>query len=301
MLDVLIVGGGIAGQTAAIYAARKRLSHLLLAKHVGGQYLEAGEMVNYPGIVKTSGIGLYSALMEQMQFNNVRIQEGEEVKKIDALNQGFRVSTDKNIYTAKTLIIATGARPRRLNVPGEERLRNRGVTYCAICDGPLFSGLDVAVVGGGSAALEAVGFLKDIAKKIYVINIGKKFTAHTYLIDNVMSLKNVEIIFEAETQEIVGGDSVEAVVYKKDGRLHKLKVQGVVVSVGRIPATDFLKGFVELDEDGHVIVDCQMRTSVPGVFAAGDCTNSHEYQYVIAAGQGCMALLKAAKYLEGSR
>jgi alkyl hydroperoxide reductase subunit F len=297
MHDLIILGGGIAGQSAAIYAARKKMDYVLLAKELGGQYLRSGVILNYPGIVKTSGAELYSAMMEQLRFNGVVALEGEEANKIEKIAGGFRLSTDKGSYDARTMIIATGARPKKLKVPGEESLRNKGVVYCAICDGPLFSGSDVAIVGGGNVALEAVEFMKDIAKRIYVLNKRNEFAAHDYLIENAKKLPNVEIIYEAKTKEIIGKDSVSGLVYEKNGKDHTLGVQAVIVSVGREPETEFLKGFVELEEDGHVAIDCQTRTSVPGVFAAGDCASGHEYQYIIAAGQGCMALLKAAKYL----
>jgi thioredoxin reductase len=236
-------------------------------------------------------------MMEQFQVNEVVVREGEEAEEIENIVGGFRLTTDKGSYDTRTVIIATGARPKKLKVPGEEALRNRGVAYCAICDGPLFSGQDVAIVGGGNVALEAVEFMKDIAKKIYVLNKGNDFAAHAYLTENAKKLPNVELIYGAKTKEILGKDSVSGLVYEKGGKEHKLDVSAVIVSVGREPETDFLAGFLALEDDGHIIVDCQTRTSMPGIFAAGDCASGHEYQYVIAAGQGCMALLKAAKYI----
>jgi thioredoxin reductase (NADPH) len=139
--------------------------------------------------------------------------------------------------------------------------------------------------------------MKDIAKRTYVLNKGHAFVAHDYLIENARKLRNVELIYNAKTKQVVGKDSVSGIVYEKDGKEHELLVSAVIVSIGREPETDFLAGFLDLEEDGHIVIDCQNRTSVPGIFAAGDCASGHEYQYVIAAGQGCMALLKAAKYL----
>jgi NADH-dependent peroxiredoxin subunit F len=297
MHDLIILGGGIAGQSAAIYAARKKMDFILLAKELGGQYLQSGEILNYPGIVKTSGVELYSTMMEQLRENGVVAREGEEAKKLEKIAGGFRLTTDKGAYDTKTVIIATGARPKKLKVPGEESLRNKGVVYCAVCDGPLFSGRDVAIVGGGNVALEAVEFMKDIAKRIYVLNKRDAFVAHEYLIKNARKLSNVELIYNAKTKQIVGKDSVSGLVYETDRKEHELRVSAVIVSIGREPETDFLAGFLDLEEDGHIVVDCQTRTSVPGIFAAGDCAAGHEYQYIIAAGQGCMALLKSAKYI----
>ncbi|MBN2014151.1 MAG: NAD(P)/FAD-dependent oxidoreductase [Candidatus Altiarchaeota archaeon] len=301
MYDVVIIGAGIAGQTAAIYAARKRMDYLLLTKELGGQFLESGEILNYPGIVRTTGAEFSAVMREQLEFTNVKVWEGEVIKGIKKIKAGFKVVSDKGSYETQTVIIATGARPRRLSIPGEEEFRNKGVTYCSICDGPLFSGLDIAVVGGGNSALEAVDFTHKIAKKIYLINMGKKFSAHEYLIERIESYENVEVITEAETKEILGDEFVTGLVYKKKRRKYRVDVQGVIVEIGRTANVDFVKGFIELDDNGHIAVDCQMNTSVPGVFAAGDCAAGREYQYVISAGQGCMALLKAARYLANRR
>jgi NADH-dependent peroxiredoxin subunit F len=297
MYEVIIVGGGIAGCTAAVYASRKRMKFLLITKEFGGQFLESGEILNYPGIVKTDGAEFNSIFEKQMEFNAVKPNTGEKVEKIEKRDFGFKVTSDNNSYETKTIIIATGSKPRKLNVPGEDKYARKGVTYCSICDGPLFSGMDIAIIGGGNSALEGVDFTKDIAKKIYLINIGKKFDAHEYLIEKVASYKNVEIINEARTTEILGGKFVTGLAYEKSGNKNRLNVQGIIVEIGRIPATEFLEGFLELDNHKHIAIDCQGRTSVEGVFAAGDCASGHEYQYTIAAGQGCMALLKAARYI----
>jgi alkyl hydroperoxide reductase subunit F len=301
MYDVVIIGGGIAGQTAAIYASRKRMDFLLLTKELGGQFLNSSEILNYPGIIKTTGIEFKSVMDKQLEFNKVKPVEGETVERIEKIKDGFRVYGDRKSYETRTVIIATGAGPRKLNVPGEEEFAGKGVTYCSICDGPLFSGMDIAVVGGGNSALEAVDFTKDIARKIYLINIGREFNAHEYLIERVNSYGNVEVIKEAATKEILGDRFVNGLVYERDSKKHTLKVQGVIIEIGRTPNVDFLRGFLELDEHDHIAVDCQARTSVEGVFAAGDCTSGHEYQYITSAGQGCMALLKAARYLANKK
>ncbi len=296
MYDLIIIGAGIAGQTAAIYASRKRMNFLLLTKEFGGQFLESGEVLNYPGIIKTTGAEFSSVMEKQLEFNRVKVNEGG-VEKIEKTGEGFRVFCDRKTYDTKALIIATGAMPRKLNVPGEGEFTKKGVTYCSVCDGPLFSGMDIAVVGGGNSALEAVDFTGDIARRIYLINRGREFNAHEYLIERIRSYKNVEVIAEADTKEILGNKFVTGLRYEKKGRSHKINVKGVIIEIGRIPNTGFLRGFLELDDHDHIAIDCQSRTSVEGVFAAGDCASGHEYQYVISAGQGCMALLKAARYL----
>lgn len=297
MHEVIIVGGGIAGCTAAIYASRKRMRFLLITKKFGGQFLESGEILNYPGIVKTGGAEFSSIFEKQLEFNDIKPNTGETVETVEKAETGFKVISDKDSYETRTVIIATGSKPSKLDVPGEAQYANKGVTYCSICDGPLFSGKDIAIIGGGNSALEGVDFTKDIARKIYLINIGKEFNAHEYLIEKVTSYKNVEVINEARTTQILGDRFVTGLIYEKNGQKSRLDVGGIIVEIGRQPATDFLKGFLELDEHKHITIDCQGKASVEGVFAAGDCASGHEYQYTIAAGQGCMALLKAARYI----
>jgi alkyl hydroperoxide reductase subunit F len=301
MHDLIIIGGGITGQTAAIYAARKRMRFALITEELGGQFLESGEVLNYPGIVKTTGAEFSLIMEEQLKFNGVTPVEGEQARRIEKMNGGFRVHCARETYEARTVIIATGARARKLGVPGEDRLARKGLTYCSICDGPLFAGKEIAIVGGGNSALEGVNFTKEIAKKIYLINIEKKFNAHEYLVENVMSLKNVEVISEARTTEILGDGTVRGLRYVRGGETHDLAVEGVIIEIGRVPNTEFVKGFLELAPQGHILIDCWTRTSVEGIFAGGDCASGQEYQYVIAAGQGCMALIKASRYLANLR
>jgi alkyl hydroperoxide reductase subunit F len=299
MYETIIIGAGIAGLTAGIYAARKKMNFLCLTRQFGGQTLESGEILNYPGIVETNGFEFTEILRKQAEFNRVPIQEGEEVSRIEKRKGGFRVISNRGEYHTKSIILATGARARKLNVPGESRLANRGVSYCAICDGPLFAGKEVAVIGGGSSALEAADYLMQIAKRIYLVNIGRQFTAHEYLIDMITGQEKVKVIPDASTTAVLGEQVVEGIEYEQYGEKKKLSVQGVFVEIGRSPNTEFLQGFVELDIHNHVLIDCNTRTAVEGVFAAGDCSSIHEYQYTIAAGQGCTALLKVAKYLQG--
>ena len=198
-------------------------------------------------------------------------------------------------------MIASGARARRLGVPGEDKFQNKGLTFCAICDGPLFRGMDIAVMGGGSAALEAVDFVKDIAKKIYVVVLEDKFVAHEYLQESVRKMKNVEIIFNAKTKEFLGDNMLSGIKLDIKGKEKILNVKGVIVEIGRVPNTDFVADFVELDEHKHIIIDHTGATDLTGVYAAGDCCSAHEYQYIIAAGQSVMALLKIARYLAKKR
>ncbi|MFC1697696.1 NAD(P)/FAD-dependent oxidoreductase [Nanoarchaeota archaeon] len=296
MYDTIIIGAGISGLTAALYAERKKMNFKILATQIGGQFMVSGEVLNYPGIIKTTGVEFLKIMEDQMKFNNVKV-DNETVKEIKKVGTNFKIITDKGKYDSKSIIMATGSKPRMLNVPGEGEFAKKGVTYCSICDGPLFAGKDVAVIGGGDSALEAVDFLKDIVNKIYMIVRGDKFKGHQYLIDRVTKNKKVECIFEANTSQIVGDKFVTGLKYEKDGKETEIKLQGVIIEAGRLPNTELVKDFVKLDPDGHIMIDCQTHSSVPGLFAAGDCGDGHEYQYVIAAGQGSMALIKAARYL----
>jgi thioredoxin-disulfide reductase len=298
--DSVIIGAGIAGLTAAIYAARKKMKFEILSSDLGGQFMVSGEVLNYPGIIKTTGTEFAAIMGKQMKFNDVNVK-AETVKKVSKIKDNFKVITSKAEYYTKTVIIATGARARKLNVPGEDKFANKGLTYCSICDGPLFKGKEVAVIGGGDAALEAVDFLKDIVSKIYLVAIGDKFTGHEYLQERVKKNPKVEILFNAKTKEILGDKFVSGIRLEQNGKEKELKVKGVIVEIGRVPNTEFAKDLVDIDEHGHIIIGCQGHTSVPGIFAAGDCASGHEYQYVIAAGQGCMALIKAARYLANKK
>ena len=297
LYGTIIIGSGLAGCTAAIYAARKRMNFLLLTDTFGGQFLESGNIYNYPGIHKISGFD-FSALMEkQLEYNNITPLTGVRVTKLQKQGKNFQVITDNKKYLARSLIITTGARARELAVDGEQQYKNKGLTYCAICDGPLFKNKDVTVIGGGNSALEAADFLLNIAKSITILNLNPAFNAHEYLIEQISSHKKVKIINNAQTLKILGNTFVSGIKYKQKNQVKTLKTQGIFVEIGRIPNTNFLKGFLKLDEHQHIIINQTTQTSVPGVFAAGDCSSVHEYQYVIAAGQGCTALIKAARYL----
>jgi len=298
MYDTIIIGAGIAGLTAAMYAARKRMKYEIIAAEFGGQFMVSGEILNYPGIVKTSGVELNSIMEKQMKFNDVQVVK-ERVKEVKKVGQNFKVVTGKKIYNTKTVIVTTGSHPRKLNVPGEKEFEKKGVTYCSVCDGPLFSGMDVAIVGGGDSALEAVDFMKNIASKIYLIVRGDSLKGHEYLIEKVKNNSKVEILFKTNTMEILGDKLVTRIKVEQEGEEKELAVGGVIIEIGRLPNTEPFSKLVKLDEHHHIEIDGQGQTNVPGIFSAGDCASGHEYQYIIAAGQGCMALLKAARYLAG--
>jgi NADH-dependent peroxiredoxin subunit F len=296
LLDTLIIGAGIAGMTAAVYASRKRMNYKIVGETLGGQLLQTAEILNYPGIVKTTGAEMQRTLKMQAEYNNIEVI-GDKATEIERKGRFFSVEAGGKKYKTKSVIAATGARPRKLNIPGEKEYTNKGLTYCSICDGPLFSGLDVAVVGGGNAALEAVDFMKEIAGKIYVVTDENDFRAYEYLQERALNSKKVNPIYGAKVTEVLGDKLVTGLKITVDGSQKTLDVGGVIVEIGRTPNTELFSSLLELDSDGHIVIDCMTQTTMPGVFAAGDCASGHEYQYTIAAGQGCMALIKAARYL----
>lgn len=299
--DLIIVGAGIAGLTAAIYASRKRMDYAILSSDFGGQFMVSGEVLNYPGIVKTTGVEFRSIMEEQITFNNITVQT-ETVTNIQQNDGIFTVAcTSGTTYTTKAVIMATGGKARSLGVSGEKEFEKKGVTYCAICDGPLFSEKKVAVVGGGNSALEAVDFLKSIASEIHLLVRGDQLKGYEYLKENVIEYPNVTLHYKTSVEEIKGDTFVDTVRIRENGEEQDLPVDGVFVQIGRVPNTEPVRDLVTCDETGHIVIDCNTHTSVSGVFAAGDCASGTEYQYVISAGQGCMALIKAAMYIANQK
>ena len=296
--ETLIIGAGFSGITVAIYASRKRMNYLVLSGDIGGQIAVSGEIGNYPGFAQTNYLEFQKNLNKQLAHNHVHIKQGTMVKSVTKKDNVFTIETDTGTYKSYTLIMAQGARARTLNVPGEDEYAKRGVSYCAICDGPLFTNKTVAVIGGGNSALEAVDFMINIADKTYMIVLGPELKGHQALIDNVKGQKKVEIIYNARTTEIFGdGKKVTGLKYDQKGKVHELGLEGIFIEIGRIPNTEIVKSFVELDRDGHIVVNKHSETNVPGCYAAGDVSDVHEYQFIIAGGMGCMALLRAANYL----
>jgi thioredoxin reductase len=296
--EVIIIGGGIAGMSAALYAARGRLDYVIISPDFGGQMNVSGEIENYPGMAHTNFAEFQDKFQEQMKVNEIEFID-ENVKEIKKLDDGhFLVVTDKAKYESESVILCTGARARHLNIPGEQEYEKKGVTYCHVCDGPLFKGRDVAIVGGGDAALEAAAGMLRIARKLYLITINPKMTGHEYLIERIVGQDNVEIVANAKTVKIVGEKQATGIIVEQNGKQRTLPVGGIIVEIGRVPNAELAKGLCDIDADGHIIIDKGMQTSVPGIFAAGDCADGHEYQYVISAGQAVTALLKAQRFLK---
>jgi len=300
MHELIIIGAGPAGMTAAVYAARKKLDTLLLSKDLGGQPNQTTGIENYMGYQFIEGPELMQKFEEQVKQFPIEVKIGDGAVSISRLDGGFEVRTEKGEnYQGRAAIIATGKRPRPLNVPGEEHLRGRGVTYCAICDGPLFAGMKVAVIGGGNSALEAADDMIKIGEHVYLVSL-TPLTGDQVLIDKVKAAANLTIFTEHETSEILGDNLVSGIKIRdlKSGEERSLEVGGVFVEIGLIPNSELAKGSANLNRLGEIEVNCACETGIPGLYAAGDVTNVPEKQIVVAAGEGAKAALQAHRYLQ---
>ncbi|MEM2239478.1 MAG: FAD-dependent oxidoreductase [Candidatus Bathyarchaeia archaeon] len=293
--DLIIVGAGPAGITAAIYAARKRMDFLVLTVNLGGQVTFSSTIENYTGFQYITGEELTAKFYEHLTQYSFDFKI-EEVRKVAVQNGLFNVITDNATYLGRTVIVATGRRAKELNVPGERDFKNRGVSYCATCDGPLFKGMDVAVVGGGNSGLEAVLQLMKIASNVYLIEVMPKLKADPILVEKAEASDKVSIWTSTRVLEITGDKTVKGMKVLKDGREFFLPVQGVFIEVGSTPNSEIVD-FVLKNQWGEIVVNCACETSFPGLFAAGDVTNVPEKQIVVAAGEGCKAALSAFRYL----
>ena len=326
LYDLIIIGGGPAGITAGIYAARQKLNTLLITKSFGGQVArKAVAIENYPGFEEISGLELIQRFEKHLRKQKIDI-ERDTVTKIKKIDKNFIVFTEsKHRFEAKAVIIASGADPRPLEVPGEKKFIGRGLSYCSVCDGPLFENKNVAVIGGGNAGFEAAIFLSNIAKKIYILEFNPKIGADETNQERVKKTGKVEVITNAALKQIKGNQlpergeaerRVEMKANSERGKLHRfvnsiiyqdrktkknitLPLEGVFVEIGSQPATAFVKGLVNFNEKDEIKIDLRTnQTKIPGLFAAGDITEIKDKQIVIAAGEGAKAALSAYDYLQ---
>lgn len=293
--DLLILGAGPAGITAAVYAARKKIDFLVISLDIGGQAAWSGDIENYTGYQFITGPELALKFQEHMSAFGIQVNTEEvvDIQKHEAL---LVVVTSKARYQAKSVIIATGKRPRFLNVPGEKEFKNRGVTYCATCDGPLFKDKPVAVIGGGNSALDAAIQLARISPQVYMINIAGSLTGDPVMVDTIRKDPRVQIFNAAKVTSITGEEFVNGIEIEHDQKKFLLFVEGVFVEIGLEPNTGFCR-LVERNKRGEIIVNCNTETSVPGIFSAGDATNVAEKQIIIACGEGSKASLAAFRYI----
>lgn len=311
MYDVIIIGGGPAGTAATVYSARKKLETLIITEDFGGQSVVSNDIENWIGETNISGVELaekFEKHVRKYEEDTVDIKEGERVTEVEKTECkdgdrpcNYLVKTDEgNEFESKTVILCMGAHRKKLNVPGEERLNGRGVAYCATCDAPLFAGRDVAVVGGGNSGVEGAIDLLPFADNIYILQRRDKLKADPVSVERVKSEDQIEIIYNADTTEILGEDTVEGLIYEdENGEEQKLDVGGVFVEIGSVPNSGPAKDLVDIDKHGQVKIDSKhASTSEPGVFAAGDITDDPYKQNNISAGDAVKAALAAYNYLQ---
>jgi alkyl hydroperoxide reductase subunit F len=300
VFDVLIVGGGPAGAAAAIYAARKGIKTGVVSERFGGQVLDTLAIENFVSVTETDGPKFAVALEQHVKQYEVDIMNTQRAAKL-VPGKLIEVQTASGaVLKSKTVILATGARWREINVPGEQEYRNHGVAYCPHCDGPLFKGKRVAVIGGGNSGVEAAIDLAGLVKHVTLIEYGNELRADAVLQRKLRSLSNVTVIMSAQTTEIHGdGKKVNGLSYndRVSGEARKVELEGVFVQIGLVPNTEWLKGTVALSRHGEIEVDARGQTSLPGVFAAGDVTTVAFKQIVIAVGDGAKASLSAFDHL----
>jgi len=294
--DLIIIGAGPAGITAAVYAARKRMNFLVLTGDIGGQAAWSGDIENYTGYQFIAGPELAQKFEEHMRQYDIPVKEREEVIDVRKPGENILVKTNKAEYQAKAVIIASGKRSKELNVPGEKEFKNRGLTYCATCDGPLFANKDVAVIGGGNSALDAGLQLIKIANKVYIVNNTERLGGEAVMRQKVETAGNVVIYNNSRVTAVLGGKFVNALKVLKESKEETIPVQGIFVEIGLIPNAGFIDS-LEKNERGEIKINARNETSIPGIFAAGDVTDISEKQIIIAAGEGSKASLSAFHYL----
>ncbi len=311
LYDLVIIGAAAAGCAAAVYAARRNLKFAIVTKDIGGEVALSGEVENWPGIIHTTGFQLAQDFYKHAESYGIKADTGYEVIDIEKENNYFVVKTqnyskeEKNYYT-KTVLIGSGIHPRELGIPREKELRGKGVTYCTVCDGPLYRGKVTVTIGAGNAALESALMMSELAQKVFLIT---KFPntketkggfpkGENILIDKVKKAKNIEIIYAAQTIDIKGADMVEGITYRDiaTNETKDVAANGVMIHIGNIPNSGFAS-IVHKTPLGEIVVDLKCATSIPGIFAAGDVTTVPYKQIVIAAGQGVTAALSAIEYV----
>ncbi len=302
VFDLIIVGGGPAGITAGIYAARHKLNTLLITKGFGGQMArKAINIENYPGFEEISGFDLIQKMEKHLERQEITV-ETDAVKEIKKTADLFSVLTGtKKEFQSKTVILASGADPRPLEVPGEKEFIGKGVSYCVTCDGPLFAGKTVAVVGGGNAGFEAALSLAPLAQKIYILEFSATPLASQVIQEKIKKLAKIEVLTNVFLKSVKGDKFVTAVVFedKTNQELKTLAVSGIFVEIGSQPATSFVKDLVDFNEKDEIVIDPKtMETRTPGLFAAGDVSEVVFKQIIIACGEGAKAALSVSNYLK---
>jgi len=299
--DLIIIGGGPAGITAGIYAARKKLKTLLLTKDFLGQVGKTGQVDNYLGFPEISGMKLMKEFEKHLNKFAVKVKKGDKVTKVEKSGQNFLVKTGRgNEFLGRTIVIATGADPRPLEIPGEKEFIGRGVSYCGICDAPFFKDKGTAVIGGGNSGFETALDLVKYAKRIFIFERSDKIQADEILQEKVNKQGKIQVHLNKEMKKIEGKGKVQSLIYKdlKTGKTFQVPIEGIFIQIGSVPATGFLKGLCQFNKNDEIKIDFETcTTSCPGIFAAGDVNNGKWKQIIIAAAEGCRAALAAHNYL----
>jgi len=301
IFDVIVVGGGAAGLTAGIYSSRARLSTLILNEGaIGGQMVLTDEIANYPGVEKTHGYQLANTMKKQAKEFGCKIKSNLKIKDYGLEGDIKRITLeDGREFRSRSVILAPGGRPRPLNLPGEEQFKGSGISYCATCDGEFFSGKEVIVVGGGNSALEEAVALTTHAEKVTIVHQFDHFQAFKHAVEQAESNQKIQFILESELRSFQGNGVLQEVSMEHlpSGKTTTMNIDGVFIFAGYIPNTSDLEGIIQLNERKEILVDQEMKTSLPGVFAAGDCIQKRYRQVTTAVADGTIASLSAAEYL----
>ena len=302
--DTTVIGSGPAGLTAAIYASRGKLATLvILGSQMGGQLMLTTDVEDFPGFPEiVQGPELILRMKSQAERLGAEFTNGD-VTNVDVSKKPFKVSVGSQGFLTRTIIIATGASAKWLGLPSEQRLIGKGVSSCAVCDGPFFKDKKIAVVGGGDAAMKEALFLSKFASEVQVVHRRDKLQAFPVLQERAFNTKNIKFVWNSTVEEVLGKEKVEGIKIKnvKSRKTNSLKLDGVFVAIGHKPNTEFLKGKVDLDKKGYISLKGKSKTSVEGVFAAGDVHDWHYQQAVTAAAAGCMAAMDVEEYLESTK
>ena len=303
MYDLIIIGGGPAGIAAGVYAARKKIKTLVLAESFGGQSIVSSEIQNWIGTVSISGVELAKNLETHLRAyasDTLKIKN-EKVESISKIEKNFQIKTSQGDYSAKTVLVTTGSSRRKIKVPGTQEYENKGIVYCATCDGPMFSGKDVVVIGGGNAAFESASQLLAYTKSVTLLNRSDKFKADEITVQKMSKIENFNLTLNAQLTEVKGDDFVKSITYKdtQTEEEKEIATEGIFVEIGSKPITDFVKNLINLNENGAIIIDpMTQKTSQKGIWAAGDCTHCLYHQNNIAVGDGIKALENIYSYLQ---
>ena len=297
MYDIIIIGAGPAGMTAALYAKQARKNILILEKEIyGGQILKADKVKNYPGFKEISGYEFSNNLYNQLTDLGVEIKF-EEVIEIISKEEIKEIKTKKGNYTTKSVIIATGAKNRKLNLNNEDKLIGKGVSYCTTCDGMFFKDKEVAIYGGGNSAIDGALYLSNICKKVYLIYRQKDFKTDNENINKLKSTENIQCIFNTNIIDLIGENKLESILLKENEKQYNLNVDGLFIEIGYIPVSEICKNIIDTDSKGYIIANEDCKTNIDGIFAAGDIRIKDVRQLTTACSDGTTAALNACKYL----